>query len=498
MKIIDIGKCINNIDPKGIGRIRFKRFNDFTSEKEKSLKYVEWDDRDPYLAIPFLPSNINMIPEIGQAVKIINYNPKKETVNQEYIAGPFNTMFDFGKITQSFSQQIEETTYGVSVKKRDDIRNKTGEYIEKNAELVFAKEEDYAIYGKYGSDILFTYNGLNLRSGKIISKEIASIKNKKKLTTTPIFTNKSAKLQLKKFPYTAKTKDAIELQKTLDAVNLKTLIEYEFDDIKNPTTIDFYVYKIISQYSTQDFNNDTFVDINYRKLINNDNSTSTPTYSVIATGYTQNQISYKIRSVITDVANKGLISVNTLYTDEDLHPIYFRPSEDLKLLSGTTAEMIIKDTILKNIKVKNISYPSSTLLFSKNNAVQQPKTNEVKTKDFYIDNNSPEQTFSSLVSDKIYLLSTDNEQNTTINFNDLDKYEYTQEDYIKKIDLNTYSLVRGEKLIQFLRKLVEVLQKHQHNVVGPYVKTSFDEHNDLDKLLNNIEIDIINKSIKIN
>jgi len=162
MKIIDIAICIDNIDPKGIGRIRCIRYNDYVGEKEKAMTYDSWSDRDPFVANPFLPTNINMIPEIGQSVKILNYNTNKETVNQEYIAGPFTTMYDYN--SQQFSQQIENTSYGVAVKNSPNIRNLTGEYINESKN-VFAKETDYGIYGKYGSDILFTENGLQMRGG---------------------------------------------------------------------------------------------------------------------------------------------------------------------------------------------------------------------------------------------------------------------------------------------------------------------------------------------
>jgi hypothetical protein len=94
MKIIDIGICIDNVDPKGLGRIRCVRYSDYVGSKEKALKkYEPWSKNDLFVALPFLPTNINFIPEIEQLVKIINYNTRKINVNQEYIAGPFTTMF---------------------------------------------------------------------------------------------------------------------------------------------------------------------------------------------------------------------------------------------------------------------------------------------------------------------------------------------------------------------------------------------------------------------
>ena len=42
MKIIDIGKCIDNVDPLGIGRIRIIRYNEYVGQKEKSLDYEKY------------------------------------------------------------------------------------------------------------------------------------------------------------------------------------------------------------------------------------------------------------------------------------------------------------------------------------------------------------------------------------------------------------------------------------------------------------------------
>ena len=158
MKIIDIAKCIDNVDPLGIGRIRVSRYNEYTGQKEKAIDYEPWGDRDLFLANPFLPNNINFIPEINQSVKIIQYDTDKDTVNVEYIAGPFTTMYDYNG--QTFSQQVANTTYGSNVKNKPNILNTTGEYINKKSNNSFANEKDFAIYGKNGSDVLFTENGL--------------------------------------------------------------------------------------------------------------------------------------------------------------------------------------------------------------------------------------------------------------------------------------------------------------------------------------------------
>ena len=85
MKIIDIAICVDNIDPKGMGRIRCVRYNDYVGEKENSTKYEKWSQDDPFIASPFLPNNINFVPENGQSVKLLNYNTDNENINLEYV-----------------------------------------------------------------------------------------------------------------------------------------------------------------------------------------------------------------------------------------------------------------------------------------------------------------------------------------------------------------------------------------------------------------------------
>lgn len=509
MKIIDIAICVDNVDPKGIGRIRCIRYNDYVGEKEKSLNYEKWDDLDPFVALPFLPNNINMIPEIGQSVKVLNYNADKETVNQEYIAGPFTTMYDYN--SQNFSQQIENTTYGVSVKRKEAIRKETGEYIEKNGQYVFAKEKDYAIYGKYGSDILFTEDGLELRGGKLLSKVAANTRNKKKLVSTPIYSNKLSKLHLKKYPQSANLVDIKRTVEKTENINLNYIIEYDIDSLSTPTEIEIYVYKVIKDfaniYKTDNFNDASPIlntgDAPPLKLINTDNSTTGATHTISITSEENKttlgkNIAIEIRNVIYQLSQDSLISVNESYDSGDIHPFYFRATENFKTFTGTTEELDFKQIILNNINVRNVG-PSYGLIWSLKDAVQPPKVYEILEKIFKYENDAKEQTFASLMSDKIFLVSTDtNETDKKINFEALDKYEFTQENYIKDIEPKTYATVRGENLINFLEALYDVLLTHVHNPLKPYARMQYEKHNVLERLFNNLRNDILNNSIRIN
>lgn len=521
MKLIELGICIDNVDPKGMGRIRCVRYSEYTGPKEMAMKYEPWGRNDLFIAGPFLPVNINFIPEIGQSVKIINYNRDTNVVNKEYIAGPFSTMHDFN--SQTFSQQVENTTYGNVNKESPDIIDKDDNYIEKKSAGVFAKKTDYGVYGKFGSDIIFTENGLQLRGGKLVPKESTKPKDRKKSLKYPIMGKKMSALHLKKYP----KKMRLEVEKKtlvdVEVGNIKTIIEYGLNNdsglsvLTNPTRIEIFVYQVVNHYGnttkTNVFDESSPLPMASLKLINSDNSDSQPTFTIPIDSDNIKNTHSEINNVFYTMIEKdlrgvlrGLESIGSNYSglslpkEEQTFPVYFRPTERLLNLTPTTPEeRSFKRTLFSKIRVHNIG-PKSGLIWSKHRLTPPTKERTIIQNILKIDKSSTEQTFSSLKSDKIFLLSTDaNEAGKSINFNDLDKYEYTQEDYIENIDPNTFSSVRGEHLLRLLLRIIDVLFNHEHNLIGPMVKTTeFKDYVELMKLLESVENDILNKSIRIN
>lgn len=516
MKIIDIGKCVDNVDPLGIGRIRVARYNDYAGEVERALKYEAWDSKDILVANPFLPNNVNFIPEIDQSVKIITYNTAKDTVNKEYIAGPFNTMYDYNG--QTFSQQVSHTSYGTPNKNKSKIFFPTGEYVEKKTENAFSKEKDFAIYGKNGSDVLFTENGLILRGGKLLSKDAASEENKKLLVDYPIMAKKSSRLYLKKFPKKMVLEQKADTKVNIDSKDLKYIIEYDCEsssgnDLYNgqlyadeniPMTINFYVYKVLNAFGntfkTNYFNASTTYSYAAVKLINDNDSNTKPTYT---TKVSSIQDAYlEIRHRIYDIHKFGLPALQPFYDSEDVHPFYFKPTKDfLNRPYPETGSTFNRLLILNNINVMRVG-PNNGLIFDQGYA--KPKSSSVDEiiEQAVILPDSPEQTFGSLTADKIYFLSTDlenNELENPIEFLALNQYEYTQEDYIKKIQKSTYSTVRGENLLRILQTMIDVIFTHRHNPLMPIMgQQDYEEGNSLKELYKTLENDILNKSIRIN
>ena len=502
MKIIDIGQCVDNVDPKGIGRIRYKPYGLFPSEIEKAFTYEKWDKNDPFIALPFLPPHINVIPQIKQSVKIIKYDTDKDTQNVEYITGPFSTPHDFG--SESFTTQHKHTTYGgVIVKDLPDLKDKTGGYIDKKSNGTTTKLNDISINGNYGSDTIYTENGVVIRGGKLVSKE-TNIKNiRKRLQEVPILSEKVSKISLKKFSKTMRMVEERETQIRVSVSKIKYIVEYELNDLTSPTELKIFVYKVInpfgSIFDTNVFKESTDVDltdITKFKLISEDDNNYT---TIISIDSVSSACSELREFLYVTLDEKSLKEINNTYPAEDTHPFFFRPTKDFRLKKpSNTTEEYNKSFFVSNISIRG-SEKGSSLVFSKGSVnppiIETPK----KVKKLKVESSKGEQTFASILSDYMYLLSSDvnKGENSLIDLKELDPYEYTQEDYLSRVHPSTYSVVRGETLIKLLYLMYEYMIGHVHNINKPGIYLE-EKEKELSEMINNMKTLLINQSIRIN
>ena len=521
MKIVDLGVCIDNNDPKGLGRIRVIDYDDYVGGKSNIKKDIKkWSKDDPFIAIPFLPNNINFIPENKQAVKIIRYDTNKTTVNQEYIAGPFSTRYDFNK--QTFNTQISQTTYGVSVEDKEDIIKNEEGALPENCKNTLSKYKDYSVSGKYGSDVLFTTDGVVVRGGKLVQQEVTSNENKVLLTKGyPIASDKVAKLHLKKFGPKQYIVEEDKEESFTENSNLQFIIEYDLNDLSNPTYVNFYVYQVKSnvgsKYNSNNFTESTEIIAGETVFLSESGNTYTFRSDLNSiNGFSGATLSKKIQLTYTEIRNKltsiqkngfeGIVSykiltdlIATSQSDNNIYPFFFRPTNEFKNRGTTTTEFNDRNTLFNSIKLSSKSSSAASLVYAKDRVNPNTRTIPKKVKTLKTDTTTFEQTFGNITADKIYLLSTDtNFTDKKIDFPVLDSYEYNQSDYVDKIDPNTYSLVRGEVLLECIDAVYNVLTSHVHNINQPYVKTDYADHTKLDLLYNKLRDELINKSIKIN
>jgi len=514
-RIIELGICIDNKDPLGLGRIRVQTFSGGAGPAAQAFKYEPWDEKDPFIALPFLPQNINYIPLEKQSVKIINYDPVKDIVNREYISGPFTTIHDFNN--QVFSSQTKHTTYGGADKESPKIVNQNdGEIIDGFAKSSIAKYEDYAIYGKNGSDIILTENGVSIRGGKFLPKTMLNKIWTPNISNKPYMSEKSANLYLKKFDDLREEYYENVTEVVVESRSLKSIIEYDISKFDgSDSVINFYVYLIKGAtdstktaygniYNTDNPNLSTVpLYDNVTQLITTGSTYtfSFTVYDLLSNGVTG--IYKKIRKTLKNIHTK--LSLNHIdsslpFKDEDLHPFYFRPTVECATRTGLNqSEINNRVEIFNNIVVATGVGPKSGLVYSKYSLNPPIKTVTKNVRKVKITPRK-EQTYSALKSDKIYLLSTTSTPPTnelSIDNKKLNPYELTHENYTDDINPHTYATVRGDKLVELIESIVNLIYSHQHNVVGPPVPTD-PNYIRLQVLMSSIKKDILNDQIRIN
>lgn len=513
MKIIDIGIVVDNKDPQNIGRIRYFSFDDEISTKQRSYTGEPWEKNDPMVAIPFLPTHINIIPSDKQSVKIIKHIAEAEgLVNQEYVPGPYTTAHDFP--SQQKSNQTTFLSQGVASIPGPNIKDYSGSkltfednYVESNSVGTMARLNDVAIYGNYGSDLLLTENGAQLRAGKLISKETKSRSIKDKLSIYPWRGKSIAKLSLKKYPFTGVLHKQVSTINGINRLDLKHIIEYDINDFESPTGVTINIYRVKGpegeKYKTDKFDLFTTNITGNTELIYND----VIEIDSIEEGY------IIVRDFVSNINNEKMNVTSSSLPDDYAHPFYFRPiCEPSSLLSRATPTNLSKtnkDKFLSNIIVK--PRQNYGLFFDKDSAEPTPfvrkkevevirnKNAQYDEKDRLIREDFIEQSIGSLISDKFFVLSTEKNglEGKRVDFPNLSKYEFDQMDYLKRIEPSTFALVRGEKLIEILELIVDMLLGHKHGITTP-PKWPVELKKKIGDLKARMKDDMINSSLRIN
>jgi hypothetical protein len=492
MKIIEIGVCLDNQDPRGFGRIRARNIDELDSSRENAVpNWENWSKDDPFVYSPFLPNHINIIPKKDQAIKIIRYDNERDLQNQEYVAGPFTTPHDYGG--QSSEKQITETTFGQRSQKTPDVKSFSSNkktfsegFIRAESVGSVPRIEDIAISGNYGSDIILTEHGIQLRAGKLIDKFTASPTQKEDLSKYPFYSKKHSKISLKKFPETVVLDYKNIVDNTLTRTDIKHLFEYKVDNPESPTEVTFYIFSIKQsfgeKYKTDIFGVDTQIESNTSSLIYE------KTVALESDNKTQ-EAYILIRDFISKLDREKLNSIAPALNDSFAHPFYFRPTSEFRSMnnSGDLIE-----------KVTYHTRTSNGLVFS-NTSIDVPIKTTTKKVPFLNKVSDVDQTFAAITADNILYLSTTNPgvDGKQVDFSSLDKYEYTQEDYLQKILPNTFATVRGEKLIEILELITLILLNHKHGILTEpkYFKSAIDT---LKKLIERSKQDMLNNSIRIN
>ena len=551
-QIIKFAVCVDNKDPQRAGRIRAvvtkgegltqSKIADplkfIIGEDNKAIKektYVPWGIDDPYTFAPFLPLHLNIQPLPGEAVKIVGFGEREGNFNDEYI-GPM--ISQPGEIrTDNYSSGQQNTSYGVQNKKLPDFAPNGIPLPEGKG--CFPNPDDVALLGRENCDIVLGmreksivdetedklkdwYPQILIRSGQLIKND--------KFSSRPRFNPKQTFIQLNTFPTTL-TSEEVEVEKTVvQDVPLSTAIEYHLDDPSLQAGILTGYMRILK--IPFDSNSKIYMSGDVTK------ETQFPSSVIEACriSFTNAPTTEELGGLLTDYISQydgsewskfikppPSWATKTYHPQVDLnnqnnvgafmgktHPLYFKPDSvtlryiDKEIPVGAPAvwpTMQTKANELKElITLDGVQTNGWGLAFTSDVGERNVKEEQVKETQTKINSQDIQQGIIAAGSEKIYLFSYNAaEINGRIKLDT--NYGIDQEKFIVDVENKTNSLVRGEKLMELLSKIVNFVSSHTHAFPGlAPVPQGHDgtRVEDLTKLLQDAPNTILNQNIRIN
>ncbi len=511
-QVLFIGYVIDNLDPMMLGRIRAAQFGDDKQSIAKSFDpnsfddipfKKRWTDEDPFLFTPLLPFFLYQVPKIKEMVNIIYYDKSYKFKNQFYIQGPFTSPMLSGFEESSspknyvLTNQIPKNNTPLRIpdfnvyqdgKPRDAA-------VPTNTYGIFPEPGDNGILGRGSSDLILKKDTLILRAGKYEGVDMTN-------NTLPKSNVKRSFVQLSSFSVTRNKENSdFFIGKREQVLFIQYLVEW---NIFNPsTTMDSYTGNIVLYQVKPDASTNT---VNFDMSSNISNFTSAPIYTIPFQSAKFENVIKLVKQFISGVSD-GIINIipyPSFKINTGPFPFAVRPNKNSYkyTLDDDPTTLNEKNTIyrfINEIKLDGNNSVGCIKIFSKNSTTPPEKLFFEDIVNFSF---SPDPTtYNAIGADKLYLLSH-NSQIPGLDKIDLMNtiYGIEQEDF-QKINSQTNSAVRGEKLVDFLNLIVKFLVSHVHPYHGlPPVPTSMDGTTtaQIGQEIYNAPNTILNQNIRIN
>lgn len=515
-KIIFPGIVYDNQDPMMLGRLRVipetKNYNDIISSVPDWDEEIDpWTGRDPLVFLPLLPFYVSQVPQKEEYVHITYYDKLYPFQNQFYIQGPFSS-----PMTSPFEYYQSSKTYlasGDRIKRGLSIKNQEGQYRDKNSYGVFPEPGDNALLGRGSSDIVVKENDVLIRSGK--TKLLRSDK-------LPVGNQYRSFLQLSNYGQTkvlGEPETKFNLKQIVKVV--KKIVIWNIDNLENMADSfngSIGIYNVIPNSDKINTNNFKYDSITTLTIGTNYQG---PLEEFRFVNKTAQEIINLANQVIQGVFKGNLqitgYTVNSQTNFKDAFPFVITPSK-ITYESGnpfSSASTLSDIAEIRNylnffskIKVDSNKFESGFILVSENKngkAITGPlseiKRSEITPAEYYA---SP-ITYGILGAQRVYLLS----QDSTGPKGQIDLqgtlYGIPQDKFIgdnTSIESKTYPTVRGDELMELLRKIFSFVKGHVHPVATmqpvPVASGNGQTTNEIDQILADAENTILNQNIRIN
>lgn len=470
--VIAYGICADNNDPWGVGRIRviiddgltksvttgtkidlyIQQLDARNTTEKGEAAYVPWElgrdnhAPDPYVFEPFLPKHLNIVPNIGESVKIIYYKLGDDSEQREYIAPHISNYdklkYDTVQTARAFSNK---TTFQPTVNnyRRDGI---------------VADPTDVGVFGRNNSEMILPENEVILRAGH-------------QDFTNRLKKDRHALVQVSRFPQRKQIITTIKNQNNTPSQQIHYIAEFTTTvDLANKPTNPLYITTRLNIYPVHNVDTKNYTDepISPKYVEAN----TIPDFSVIISAGTVGDIKSFIKDFLYNLDRGNLIidysgSVNykpanaeilkynvfderppvngVIQTDAYVLPLYmFRadPRNDYQIQEVQD----LKNALTKELGIRPLSKR------------QSPKIEQVQTEDTR-DDKSADETVVINGADKLFLLSWYNSQSIQ---SKIGKYGFPQDEIYLTLQKNTEPMVKGDMLIKLILDLFDLFENHGH------------------------------------
>ena len=513
-QILFQGTVVDNVDPRMLNRIRVQvhgiedKIPSDWNEKDK------WTSKDPIVFLPLLPIFYNQTPLMDELVTVMYQNKDFKNQNQFYIQGPFSS-----PMSLPFEHHVGAKTNlasGDRNKKNLSIKNPNGTYPRDESKGVFPEPEDNGILGRGSADIIIKKEDVLIRAGK--TKSLSP-------TKFPEGNVNRAFLQLSNFKQRRLLQDT-ESQSTLQEQIkvVKKMVIWNIDNLENK--MDSFngsvgLYNVIpsEKVNSKNFKYDTILNLS----VGTDYSNPIEEVTFNATSF--NDIIQLIKNFTTGVLN-GFLDIQGYTVNnqqnvsaENVFPFVVTPSKltyqtgrkfnpNLSNLTQDVAEYTNYTRFSYAIKMNEANKEHGWFLVWENKSgkpILGPQAIPVTQKVTPIEIVNTDISYGVLGSQRIYFLSQDSSgPKGEISLGNT-LYGIPQEKFIgdeNSIFSKTYPSVRGDKMIELLRKIFAFVANHVHPCAGKEPDTTtlnvgitVDEIN---SLLADAENTVLNQNIRIN
>jgi hypothetical protein len=509
--LIHYGEVVDVEDPLNLGRLRIEP-KDWQINSYKNADPIKdsekWTAKDPFVYLPLLPIFFYQIPKKGEWVNLMYANPEYDDRDKYYIQGGYSSI---NKIrNEEFNSSTVNTALGERNKTENNIKS-----IQNNSNVdttgtqrindpqnqgLYPDPNTIALLGRYNSDVLLPEGGVVLRSNKIGDTP----------DLNPTFNKRHSFNMIQKYEtrkVSSGTNVFFENNELVQKVQY--LIEYNVYGGLGTTGGLFSAYVNIFKISpyqtlfTNQVNERGFTELKQDQKIG-------PIYREDFIFKDFDTIVSNINLVIQKLNNSELNIGNSII--ENPFPFLVQPEKQLfDLYSSNGKDGVIQQNyenasnFINSIYLLETNDKRGSLLVGQKNIIGKNSTiTKVEVEQI---NEIPESiTYGIEVADKKFILSHLSQIPglNKIDFQDADFSgdTYIDNDFIfETIIPNTNSMVRGDKLIDFLELIVQYLITHvhpYHNMAPDSKSLSEITNQELLTKLFQARSEILNENIRIN